>query len=134
VFLEDRLRRTPPQRSPITFEVRATDAAGNTDASPASRAINVDTSAPQTTITGAPPARTSSTSATFTFSGTEPGSTFERSLDGAAFTSCTTPREYSVGTHAFSVRAKDPAGNTDAGPAGHSWTIAPPAAVPPPPP
>ncbi|HEV3375764.1 MAG TPA: Ig-like domain-containing protein [Thermoleophilaceae bacterium] len=109
-----------------TFEVRATDAAGNTDASPASRAITVDTAAPQTTITTAPPATTSSTSAEFGVNSNDSGATFECSLDGAAFATCTSPRIYSglaVGTHQFGVRARDAAGNLDASPATHSWTI-----------
>ena len=37
-----------------TFEVRATDAAGNIDATPASRSFTVDTAAPQTTIDSGP--------------------------------------------------------------------------------
>jgi Bacterial Ig-like domain len=108
-----------------TFEVRATDTAGNTDASPASRAITVDTAAPQTTIGDAPPATTSSTSATFTFS-SEAGATFECALDGAAFASCTSPRQYTglaTGGHQFQVRATDAAGNVDGTPAVHTWTI-----------
>ena len=109
-----------------TFEVRATDAAGNTDDTPASRSITVDTTAPQTSITEAPPATTTSTSARLGFTAGEPGAAFECSLDGAVFTTCTSPRDLaglSVGTHTFSVRAKDAAGNVDATPASHSWTI-----------
>jgi hypothetical protein len=105
--------------------VRATDAAGNTDATPASRTITVDTTAPQTTITQAPPATTTSTSARFTFT-SEPAAAFECSLDGATFTSCTSPHDYTgltTGSHRFSVRAKDGAGNVDATPAEHIWTI-----------
>jgi Bacterial Ig-like domain len=108
-----------------SFEVRATDAAGNTDASPASRAITVDTAPPQTTIDSTPPATTSTTSASFTFS-SEAGATFECALDAAAFAACTSPRQYTglaAGTHQFHVRAKDPAGNTDASPDSYSWTI-----------
>ncbi|MGH8837674.1 MAG: DNRLRE domain-containing protein, partial [Jiangellaceae bacterium] len=44
---------------------------------------------------------------------------------------CTSPASHtglSLGTHLFSVRATDPAGNTDPTPATHTWTItAPPA-------
>ena len=112
-----------------TFEVRATDAAGNTDASPASRAITVDTAAPQTTITEAPPASTSSTSATFNFTSSQQGSSFECSLDGAAFVACTPPRVYTglaAGARQFSVRARDAAGNVDITPATHSWSISAP--------
>jgi hypothetical protein len=108
-----------------TFEVRATDAAGNTGAA-ASRAITVDTVAPQTTISSAPPATTSSTSASFSFTSTDSGATFECALDGTGFAPCTSPRDYSglaVGTHQFSVRARDAAGNLDGSPATHSWTI-----------
>jgi Bacterial Ig-like domain len=114
---------------PHTFEVRATDTAGNTDDGPASRAITVDTTAPQTTITSAPPLTTTSTSASFGFTASEPGSTFECSLDDAAFTACTSPRDYTglqVGAHRFSVRSRDAAGNSDASPAVHQWTISAP--------
>ena len=65
-----------------TFEVRATDAAGAPDATPASRTFTVDTVAPDTTITGGPTGTVASTSATFTFTSTETGSTFQCSLDG----------------------------------------------------
>ena len=42
-----------------TFEVRATDPAGNADPTPASRAFTVDATAPDTTIDSGPPARRS---------------------------------------------------------------------------
>jgi hypothetical protein len=112
------------------FRVRARDQAGNVDGSPASRSWTVsapDTTAPNTTIgSGAPPSSTTSTGASFSFTSSESGSTFECSLDGAAFASCTSPRTYSglaVGPHEFRVRARDAAGNTDASPATHAWTI-----------
>jgi large repetitive protein len=109
-----------------TVRVRATDAAGNTDGSPASRSWTVDTVAPNTTIDDGPPAVTNSTSATFAFSSNEPGSTFECSLDDAAYQSCTSPRSYSDladGEHDLRVRATDAAGNTDGSPASRSWTV-----------
>jgi hypothetical protein len=109
-----------------TFQVKATDGAGNTDPTPASRAWTVDTSAPATTIDSAPSSATNATSATFTFSASEPGSTFACRLDGAAFSSCTSPKTYTglaEGGHTFEVRATDPAGNTDPTPASFSWTI-----------
>jgi CSLREA domain-containing protein len=116
-----------------TFDVRATDLAGNTDATPASFSWTIepppDTTAPETTINSGPPATTTDTSATFTFSANEAGSTFECALDGAAFTACTLPVAYpglAVGSHTFEVRAIDPAGNTDPTPASHSWRIEPP--------
>jgi hypothetical protein len=123
-----------------TFNVRAKDAAGNVDASPASRTWTVtappaDTTAPDTSISSGPSGSTTSTFASFAFTGsddtTAAGSlTFECALDGG-YTSCTSPKGYSglsVGSHTFSVRAKDAAGNVDASPATQTWTItAPPA-------
>jgi hypothetical protein len=62
----------------------------------------------------------------FGFSASEGGSTFECSLDGAAFTLCSSPASYSSlgsGVHTFDVRAIDPAGNMDLTPASFSWTV-----------
>ncbi len=113
-----------------TFRVRATDAAGNVDDSPASYMWEIqlppDTTAPQTTISAQPPESTTETSASFGLASSETGSTFECSLDNADFAGCTTPKVYSglaVGSHNFRVRAKDAAGNTDLTPASYSWTI-----------
>ena len=123
-----------------TFRVRAIDAAGNVESSYASRSwtvLTLDTTPPDTTITAGPSGTTTSTSASFSFSSSETGSTFECRLDGAAFTSCSSPRAYSglsTGSHTFEVRATDAAGNTDATPASRSWTIEDPPPPPPPPP
>jgi Bacterial Ig domain/Beta-propeller repeat/Thrombospondin type 3 repeat len=109
-----------------TFQVRATDTAENTDPTPASFAWVVDTAAPNTTITSSPSAVTNSGSASFGFASTESGSTFACRIDGAAFTGCTSPANYSglaAGSHTFQVRATDPAGNTDSTPASFTWTV-----------
>ena len=96
-----------------SFEVRAIDSADNTDPSPASLSwvINqTDTTPPETTITGGPDEVTSATSATFTFTSSESGSTFECRLDAAAFAVCTSPRTLTglaAGSHSFEVRAID---------------------------
>jgi hypothetical protein len=108
------------------FQVRATDASGNTDPTPASETWSVDTVAPETTIDSGPSGTVSVRSATFTFSSPEVSSTFECSLDGAAFGSCTSPKDYtglSNGSHTFRVRAKDSTGNTDATPASRTWKV-----------
>src|SRR5215213_2862693 len=116
-----------------TFDVRATDGAGNVDASPASRTFSVevppppqDTTPPDTIIDSGPSGTTDSTSASFEFSSTESGSTFECSLDGGAFASCSSPHRVdnlSEGSHTLQVRTTDAAGNTDASPASTTWTV-----------
>jgi hypothetical protein len=109
-----------------TFQVRATDPAGNVDPTPASYTWVIDRTAPDTSVTSGPPAATNSTNATFAFTSTEPGSIFECRLDGATFAACTTPISYSglpSGSHTFRVRAIDPAGNVDSSPAVYTWTI-----------
>src|SRR5262249_49787383 len=96
-----------------TFRVRAVDLAGNRDHTPQERAWTVDTVAPETTISSGPAPFTSSTTASFDFSSNEPGASFECSLDGAAFTGCSTGQSYSglaEGPHSFKVRAVDQAG------------------------
>jgi Big-like domain-containing protein len=85
----------------------------------------VDTTPPETSIDSQPSALTRLTSAIFTFSANEPG-TFECQLDGGGWETCTSPKDYADladGSHTFQVRATDAAGNTDASPAGFTWTI-----------
>jgi hypothetical protein len=126
-----------------TFYVRAEDSAGNVDPSPASRSWTVDLPPlpdvipPDTSITGGPSGTTSSTSASFTFSSSEGGSTFECKLDSGAWGGCSTPKAYSglsESSHTFSVRARDGAGNVDLLPASRTWTVNLPDPPPPPPP
>jgi hypothetical protein len=118
-----------------TFSVRATDAAGNVDASPATATWTVtapaDTTPPDTSITAQPAASTTSTSASFSFTATEGGATFQCKLDAGSYAVCTSPKAYTslaVGSHTFSVRATDAAGNTDASPATATWTVTAPSA------
>jgi hypothetical protein len=111
-----------------TFQVRATDPAGNTDPTPASYTWTVDTTPPGTSITAAPPAVSISRSASFSFTATEAGSSFACRLDASAFAPCVSPQSYSglgLGTHSFQVRATDAAGNTDPTPASYTWTVVP---------
>ena len=109
-----------------TFAVRAITAYSRGHSKPA-RAKWTISVAPETTITSAPPSLTSSTSATFTFSSTEAGSTFEcrRNLD--AFSACASPISYSAladGTRTFQVQATDPSDNVDLTPATATWIVA----------
>jgi len=89
--------------------------------------------APDTTITSGPSGTTSSTDASFAFTGTSGTDSFECQLDLAGFTLCTSPQAYSglaLGDHTFEVRAVA-AGVPDPTPASRTWTID---ASPPPPP
>jgi hypothetical protein len=124
-----------------TFSVSATDAAGNTDLTPASQSWNVqeppvqppppppppaDTTPPDTSIASGPSSATTATSASFSFSSSEAGSSFACKLDGGNWAACVSPQTYSgvtVGAHTFSVRATDAAGNTDPTPASQTWTV-----------
>ncbi len=113
-----------------TFEVRAIDAAGNIDQTPASFTWTVDTTAPKTSIDSGPSGLANSSSANFGFSGSDTGgsgiASFQCSRDGAAFAACTSPQAYSsLGrrAHTFEVRAIDQAGNIDATPASSTWTV-----------
>jgi hypothetical protein len=122
------------------FSVRAIDAAKNVDATPATRSWTVvkatsDTTPPQTSITGGPPATTTSTSASFAFAANQSGSSFECRRESGNWAACTTPKTYSpvaVGSHQFSVRAIDAAKNVDASPATRSWTAVKTPTTPPP--
>jgi hypothetical protein len=109
-----------------SFGVRATDGAGNTDLTPASRSFTVDTSAPDTTITAGPSGTINTSSAIVSFSSSEVGSSFQCSLDAGSWASCSSPKAYTGladGNHSFEVRATDGAGNTDATPDSRSFTV-----------
>jgi hypothetical protein len=109
-----------------TFAVRARDAAGNVDPTPASRTWTIDRTAPDTVIDSGPSGSVSATTGQFTFSSPEAGAAFECSVDGATFASCTTPfttATLAEGQHTFAVRAKDAVGNVDVTPATRTWTV-----------
>jgi hypothetical protein len=112
--------------NPYSFAVYSIDAAGNIDPSPATWSWAVDTNAPETTITGGPSGTVTQATATFTFTTTDPGATFECKLDGAAFASCTSPVNLtglSSAAHVFQVRSRDAVGNVDATPDSRTWTV-----------
>jgi hypothetical protein len=109
-----------------TFMVTASDAIGNANLAPASFTWTIDTTPPDTTITSQPPLSTNSAAASFDFTSTEPGSTFECGLDNRDYAACTSPEDYtglSAGSHTFMVRAADAVGNVDPTPAQYTWTI-----------
>ena len=111
---------------PHALAVRTRDAVGNVDATPANRTFTVDATAPDTTITMSPTGTTGAKTATIVFTSNDPTATFECSLDGATFSSCTAPASLTAlaqGAHTFAVRATDTNGNVDPTPATVSWDI-----------
>ena len=80
-----------------------------------------------TTITSTPPDITNQTSASFMFAANTPfAATYECSLDGAAFTACSSPElltALSEGYHLFEVRAVDREGISDLTPATDAWLV-----------
>jgi len=84
---------------------------------------------PNTTIDSGPTGTITSGSASFSFSSSEASSSFECSLDGAPFASCTSPKSVpnegllADGSHTFKVRATNAAGNTDPTPASSTWKV-----------
>jgi hypothetical protein len=86
-----------------------------------------DTTRPDTVIDSGPTGSVTDTSATFSFSASEPSS-FQCSLDGAAFAPCTSPTTYpnlAATPHSFRVAATDGSYNVDASPAEQNWTVVP---------
>jgi hypothetical protein len=117
----------PLADGPHTFEVRATDAAANTDPSPASSVFTVDTAAPETRIDSGPGAATNDPTPTFAFSSTELNSSFECRLDSGSFRPCSSPLTLGPladGPHTFEVRATDAAANADPSPASSDFIVA----------
>ncbi|SNB48096.1 choice-of-anchor D domain-containing protein [Geobacter sp. DSM 9736] len=109
-----------------TFSVRATNAAGITEITPVTYSWTIDTIRPDTAITSGPPSFSYAAPATFTFTATEAGSTFECSIDNGSFTPCPNPHviaSLKAGSHTLSVRALDRAGNVDPTPESYTWTV-----------
>ena len=92
---------------------------------------NLDVTPPETMVDSGPTSPTTSTSATFVFSGSDDVTLagdlhFECRLDGGTFAACTSPLTYSgllEGSHTFQVRAMDDVGNVEPTPANFSWNI-----------
>ena len=85
-----------------------------------------DATPPQTGILSGPKKLVNLKSADFRFSSSEADSTFQCSLNGAAFKSCDASESIirlSSKSHTLLVRATDKAGNVDATPALHRWKV-----------
>jgi hypothetical protein len=109
-----------------TFAVRAVDAVGNRDASPASDTWEIDATAPPApVITSAPSDPSDDSSPTFQYTDGDPTAHLWCQLDGGAFTNC--PSGFSTptlldGQHTFGVKAVDDAGNAS-GLTTYTWAI-----------
>jgi len=85
-----------------------------------------DTTRPNTFIDSGPSGTVTDTSATFSFSASEP-STFLCRLDSDAYAPCTSPTSYAnltAASHTFQVAAIDGSYNVDFTPAVRTWTVA----------
>lgn len=124
-----------PADGVYTILAKATDIVGYVEASPYTITVTVDNTLPETSIISQPLLYSNTASPSFTFSSNEPG-TFQCRLDGGAYTVCTSPFPYSGladGSHTFTVRAVDRAGNIDVSPSTYTWsvdTVAPTAGTP----
>lgn len=109
----------------------AIDGANNNGAAPGSintATIKIDKTLPDTVITSQP-ANPSGATVTFAFTGSDGTGSgvvgFECKLDAGSFVSCSSPITYNNlpnGSHTFTVRAIDAAGNIDAT-AIYTWTV-----------
>jgi hypothetical protein len=116
-----------------TFRVRALKGGKTSGDAVYTWTVTNDTTPPPVpSITLGPPSPTNSTSASFSFTDAEAGVSFLCRVDAAAFTTCSTPKSYSVianGAHTFQVKARDAVGNESTA-ASRTWTVdtAPPSA------
>lgn len=107
------------------FAVQATDAEDNTDATPETFTWTVDTTAPDTVLTSRTKFWVLARTATFAGGVVPPDvkadMTFQCSLDGAGRPCWTVT--FGPGTHTFGAAAEDKAGNADATPVTHTFTM-----------
>jgi hypothetical protein len=109
-----------------TLQVRARDAVGNVDSTPATYTWVIDTRSPETTIVSRPTNPTTDPTGDFTFTSDEANVTFQCSVDGAAFSACNasfSTAALTPGSHTLRVRARDAAGNVDTTPAQYTWQV-----------
>ncbi|HEV2952314.1 MAG TPA: hypothetical protein VGZ51_09425, partial [Actinomycetota bacterium] len=109
------------------FLVRAVDADGNVDLTPAEWEWSVEGIAPPVLISSGPDMTTESRTAEFVFEANGRDIRYECALDGGAFSLCTSPKIYNgvpLGPHSFQVRVylPDEAG-TEAEPTTWDWTV-----------
>jgi hypothetical protein len=92
---------------------------------------DIDRVPPETAISSGPAATSTSSTATFVFSGNDGGAgsgvtSYECRLDSGGYSACVSPMVYTglgIGRHRFLVRAIDGVGNIDPDPATLGWVI-----------
>lgn len=106
---------------------RAFDGDGNGSPNPDLGAYELrDITAPRTTITGGPPARSNDNTPLFQFKASEDDVTFQCQLDGGSFQPCGSPVTTTPlpdGTHTFAVRATDAFFNVESPAVTRSFTV-----------
>ena len=117
-----------PEDGSYIVHVRATDTLGNTTAegSQLSTTFKIDSTPPPPVLTSFPPQQATATTATFAFTDEETGVVFRCKLDGKPFASCKSPKSYTalaLGSHTFSVVAKDKSRTNLSTVTTYSWTI-----------
>lgn len=105
----------------------AKDSFGDLSVVPTLVNVTLDTTNPVVAISSSPSNPSNLASPSFSFSATDLSSIdhYECDLDGGGFSTCSSPKSYSglsAGSHTFSVKAVDAAGNTSAA-VTHTWTI-----------
>lgn len=109
-----------------TFQVRATDSAGNTDASWASVAWRVDLTPPTLRLVSVPLSGSPSINAVIHAEVSEQGGTFQCAHAGGEPQACTNPLRFTAltdGEHSVSIQAVDIAGNISDS-VSYEWTVA----------
>ncbi|MEZ4366675.1 MAG: hypothetical protein R2939_10365 [Kofleriaceae bacterium] len=110
-----------------TFAVAATALDdGEVDPTPATAAWRLDVTPPTITLVSSPGALDNTVMPTFVFSASEPGVTFQCSLDGGAPMPCDSPwtiGPLADGVHTVTIVAVDAAGNPVAEPLEITWTV-----------
>ena len=108
------------------FAVRAKDADGNVDPTPAEWSWDVETLAPPVRISSGPDVTTESRTARFEFSAEGREIQYECSLDGGAYSLCLSPKTYNgvpVGPHTFAVRVLVPDEAPEPEETLYEWTV-----------
>jgi hypothetical protein len=92
----------------------------------AESSIILDTRPPEAMITSRPSLTSDFAPASFEFTSSMAGSTFECSLDARGYTACSSPRVYeglAEGRHTFSVKATIAARKSTSSPASYTWDV-----------